>query len=142
MLDLTSRANSVVSKVNGLIKDERYKVSQISIDDILRHYILEIHLPQEVDRIDTSELTAKSLSLIFQNVEDALVDDDEEDESKIPRWVETFLNHCKLKLALLALRKLKSASKIKEFIEQDTEDSEVRKQIIENMIKIKTKLCE
>ena len=80
MLDLTALANAVVSKVNGLMKDERYKSSQISIDDILRHYILEVHLPQEVEQIDAEEMTAKSLSLVFQNVEDALVDEDEEDE--------------------------------------------------------------
>lgn len=76
-----------------------------------------MHLPQEVDQIDAEEMTAKSLSLIFQNVEDALVDEDEEDESQIPRWIQTFLNHCKLKLALLALQKLKSAQKIKDFTE-------------------------
>ena len=76
-----------------------------------------MHLPQEVDQIDAEEMTAKSLSLIFQNVEDALVDEDEEDESQIPRWIQTFLNHCKLKLALLALQKLKSAQKIKHFTE-------------------------
>ena len=76
-----------------------------------------MHLPQEMDQIDAEEMTAKSLSLIFQNVEDALVDEDQEDESQIPRWIQTFLNHCKLKLALLALQKLKSAQKIKDFTE-------------------------